>query len=271
MTELSDSMTAGKNMSTPTPPPSIGILGGLGPYAGLDLVHKIFDSTRASVDQDHLPVMLYSFPGEIAPRVEFLTGTSHVNPGYAMGDIMVRLSQAGATVLGMPCNTAHSEAILAPALERLRASGRNVRFIHMIEATIDFLQAHYPQARKIAIFCTRGAFASGVFTRPFEASGYTVMYPDEQGRNNVQNAISNREYGIKAFSDPATEKACALLRAQALSFKEHGADIMLMGCTEVPLALKGKDFEGIPFLDPTRVLARALVNAFAPERLRPLD
>lgn len=257
-------------MSASTPPPSIGILGGLGPYAGLDLVHKIFDSTRASVDQDHLPVMLYSFPGEIAPRVEFLTGTAELNPGYAMGDIMVRLAQAGATVMGMPCNTAHSEAILAPALERLAASGCKVRFVHMIEATIEFLKETYPQAKRIAIFCTKGAFASGVFTKPFEAAGYEVMYPDEQGRNNVQNAISNREYGIKAFSDPVTEKACCLLRAQAISFKEHGADIMLMGCTEVPLALKGKDFEGVPLIDPTMVLARALVKAFAPERLLPL-
>lgn len=257
-------------MSTPPPPPSIGILGGLGPYAGLDLVHKIFDNTNASVDQEHLPVMLYSFPGEIAPRVEFLTGTTDLNPGYAMGNIMVRLAQAGATVMGMPCNTAHSEAILAPALERLRASGHKVRFIHMIEATIGFLQTHYPQAKKVAIFCTKGAFASGVFTKPFETSGYTVMYPDAQGRNNVQNAISNRDYGIKAFSDPVTDKARLLLRTQALSFKENRADIILMGCTEVPLALKREDCEGIPLIDPTKVLARALVKAFAPERLRPL-
>lgn len=52
----------------------IGVVGGLGPYAGLDLVRKIFDRTRADHDQDHLPVMLYSFPGDIPVRPEFLLG-----------------------------------------------------------------------------------------------------------------------------------------------------------------------------------------------------
>ncbi|HEY5615808.1 MAG TPA: aspartate racemase, partial [Bacteroidota bacterium] len=33
----------------------IGVVGGVGPYAGLDLVKKIFDQTTASIDQEHLP------------------------------------------------------------------------------------------------------------------------------------------------------------------------------------------------------------------------
>ena len=54
--------------------PCIGIVGGLGPYAALDLVRKISDGTKADCDQDHLPVMLYSFPGDIPVRPEFLLG-----------------------------------------------------------------------------------------------------------------------------------------------------------------------------------------------------
>ena len=38
----------------------IGIVGGAGPYAGLDLTQKILQQTRAENDQDYLP--LYSFP-----------------------------------------------------------------------------------------------------------------------------------------------------------------------------------------------------------------
>lgn len=250
--------------------PSIGVLGGLGPYAGLDLVQKIFDCTRASTDQEHLPVMLYSFPGEIAPRVDFLTGLAQVNPGYAMGDLMVRLAEAGASVLGMPCNTAHSERILEPALHKLTTSGRCVRFIHMIDECLDFVKTQYPDARRIAVFCTKGAFASGVFTKPLSAAGYTVLFPDEVGRDNVQNAISHQEYGIKASSRPVSEKARALLCEQAARFKEDKADIMLMGCTEVPLALTGSHYKGVPLVDPTTVLARAMVRAFAPDRLLPL-
>ena len=31
---------------------AIGVVGGLGPYAGLDLVKKVFDNTAASTDQE---------------------------------------------------------------------------------------------------------------------------------------------------------------------------------------------------------------------------
>ena len=112
----------------------IGIVGGVGPHAGLDLTRKLFDHTRAEADQEHLPVMLYSFPDRIGERPAFLLGKTADNPGEAIGDIMAELARAGATVIGMPCNTAHSPRILDAALEKLNATGRPVRFVHMIDA-----------------------------------------------------------------------------------------------------------------------------------------
>ena len=90
---------------------SIGVLGGVGPYAGLDLVQKIFNNTRAARDQEHLPVTLLSFPGDIADRIDFLVHGTGKNPGVAIGCILIRLANGGATVLGIPCNTAHSSSI----------------------------------------------------------------------------------------------------------------------------------------------------------------
>ena len=250
-------------------PPSIGVLGGLGPYAGLDLVHKIFDCCPAHRDQEHLPVMLYSFPNEIPPRVEFLLGSSPINPGHAMGDIMVRLAQAGATVIGMPCNTAHSAPMLDVALERLKSSGFTGRFIHMITATADYLRKTFPQARRIGVLCTQGAYASQVFTQHFQPEGLEVIYPDEAGRYARQHAISDPDFGIKAFSQPVTAQARAAIEAQAESLRARQADVILLGCTELPLALEGTHFQGTPLVDPTRVLARCLVEAFAPHVARP--
>ena len=114
----------------------IGIVGGVGPHAGLDLTRKLFDQTRAEADQEHLPVMLYSFPDRIGERPAFLLGKTADNPGEAIGDIMAELARAGATVIGMPCNTAHSPRILDAALEKLNATGRPVRFVHMIDAVV---------------------------------------------------------------------------------------------------------------------------------------
>jgi len=48
----------------------------------------------------------------------------------------------------------------------------------------------------------------------------------------------------------------------------QGADAVILGCTEIPLALTEPDLHGVPLLDATKVLARALIIAFAPERLK---
>ena len=68
---------------------AIGVLGGVGPYAGLDLMRKIFDQTEASCDQEHLSVIQYSLSEHIIDRTRFLLGETDENPGEAIGEIMV--------------------------------------------------------------------------------------------------------------------------------------------------------------------------------------
>ena len=84
----------------------------------------------------------------------------------------------------------------------------------------------------------------------------------------VQQAISNTAYGIKAQSNPVTPEARAALLAEAEKLVEQGADAVILGCTEIPLALTEPDLRGVPLLDATKGLARALIIAFAPERLK---
>ena len=64
---------------------AIGVLGGVGPYAGLDLMRKIFDLTEAHSDQEHLSVIQFSLSEHIADRTRFLLGETEANPGEAMG------------------------------------------------------------------------------------------------------------------------------------------------------------------------------------------
>lgn len=67
---------------------AIGVLGGVGPYAGLDLMRKIFDQTEANCDQEHLSVIQYSLSEHIIDRTRFLLGETDENPGEAIGEIM---------------------------------------------------------------------------------------------------------------------------------------------------------------------------------------
>lgn len=246
----------------------IGIVGGLGPYAGLDLVKKIFDSTRAVHDQDHVRVMLHSFPGDIPVRPEFLLGLTDVNPGHAIGDVMAGLARAGADIIGMPCNTAHSPRILDVALERLRTEGRQVRFIHIIEEAVAQVRRMARPGARIGLMGTVATLRTRLYQDALEAVGFTPVVPDEEGCRQVQDAINNEEFGIKASSSPVTPKARQILLRAAKGLADAGVDVLLLGCTEIPLALDESFYYGIPAVDAATALARELVRAYDPDRCK---
>ena len=62
----------------------IGIVGGAGPYAGLDLAQKILQQTRAKIDQDYLPTISISTPDDSADRARFLLGKPTTTPARAI-------------------------------------------------------------------------------------------------------------------------------------------------------------------------------------------
>mgnify|MGYP000203337425 FL=1 len=97
----------------------IGVIGGMGPQAGIDLVQKIINLTKAASDQDHLPIAMLSIPHSISDRTEFLLGKSDVNPAIAISEVICTLSKNGASIIGMPCNTAHAEPIFDEVVIKL--------------------------------------------------------------------------------------------------------------------------------------------------------
>ena len=142
---------------------AIGVLGGVGPYAGLDLMRKIFDQTEANCDQEHLSVIQYSLSEHIIDRTRFLLGETDENPGEAIGEIMVRMAKAGATVIGVPCNTAHSPRIMDVAVAMLHEASPQTRFVHMIDAVVAFIRESLPHARTIGVLSTKGTYATGLY------------------------------------------------------------------------------------------------------------
>lgn len=246
----------------------IGVVGGMGPFAGLDLVRKIFNNTIAGSDQEHLPVLLHSFPHEIVDRTAFLLGKTDVNPGDALGEIMIGLGRAGATVLGMPCNTAHSPRILNEALKRLEEAGLNVKFVSIIQASARQLARMCQPGARIGLLGTLGTLRTRLYQDALEAVGLRPVVLDDAGCNQVQDAIMNNDYGIKAQSAPVTARARGLLLGAARTHAESGVSAILLGCTEIPLAITESELFGVPVVDATLALARELVRAAAPEKLK---
>ena len=247
----------------------IGIIGGVGPYAGIDLVKKIFDQTFAKKDQDHLPLILLSDPNQITDRTEYLFGRVEINPGEALGDIACKLSDIGALVIGIPCNTAHAPEIFNIIRLRLREHSKSTILVNMIDEIGKYVNEHHSNVKNVGILSTTGTYKTNIYPNMLRKYNINAIQVDEETQNRfVHPAIYNPIYGIKSNSNPIKKKAYMNLHKAALELIRKDAGIIILGCSEIPLAITESYIDKTPIVDATRILARALINYVAPEKLR---
>jgi aspartate racemase len=249
----------------------IGIVGGVGPYAGVDLTKNVFDNTLANVDQDHLPLVMMSVPETILDRTEYLLHLVEDNPGRAIANVILRMETVGATVAGIPCNTAHATEIFNLTKEVLAEGKTKIILLSMIDETIKAIIAEYPDLKKIGVLSTTGTYQFNIYSEPLKNAGLEPIVPplDIQERI-VHPAIYDKEYGIKAKSNPVTDRARTDLLDMIELLKQSGAELIIKGCTEIALAIPEQIVHGIPTIDPSIVLARSLIKHVNPQKLKPL-
>lgn len=246
----------------------IGIIGGMGPHAGLDLARKILDLTPARTDHDHLPIALLSFPARIIDRSTFLFRQSAVNPAQALAQIARQLEQVGAVVAGMPCNTAHAPRIYDALVQELDATGQHIRLVHMIRETACYVKEKLPAIKRVGVLSTLAVYELGLYIKALEKAGIEAVLPDEEVVRSVVNpTIFDGDFGLKAQSNPVSAMARNNLLEAIKHLHEKGAEAVILGCTELPLAIPEATIDALPVIDPTQVLARKLIEATYPDVL----
>lgn len=246
----------------------IGIVGGVGPYAGIDLLKKVYDNTVARSDQEHLDTVLLSLSSSIEDRTEYLEGRSKENPAYAITKVIRKMESIGVTVAGIPCNTAHSDGIFDVVIKQLREANSSIKLLNMISETIEFIADTYPSIKKVGVLSTTGTYKSGIYSKVLTSKGYEVIVPTMEIQEKfIHTSIYNSDFGIKARSNPVHPKALENLFVGISYLKEHGAEVVILGCTEIPLAIPQKEVDGMVTIDPTNILARALIKNYLPNKL----
>lgn len=240
--------------------------------AGVVLHRKIIENTVTDgTDQDHLEVLHLSRSVLVGDRTDYLLGLEVPDPAAGMVQVFTMAAAALAVeerraVAGVPCNTFHAERIFSrfrSALEERQWPGS---ILHMIGETLEALAAEHPGIRRVGVLSTTGTRNTGVYRDALEQRGYTVCQIPEDDQPLLHEAIYHRQWGLKAVSPPH-ERAVERVVTCARDVVRQGAEALILGCTELPLAIPEALFEGIPALDPMTVLARSLVHATAPEKL----
>lgn len=225
----------------------VGILGGMGPLATCDLYEKIILATPAASDQDHLHVIIDGNTDIPDRTAAILHGGEDPVPQLCRSARL--LLDAGAEVLCMPCNTAHYfyDRVLGFA----RAASPDVAFVHMPRETARLAKAR--GIGTVGLLATDGTIRSGVYARAFGDEGVGVVTPDAAGQQAVMALIYE---GVKAGN---WQLDLAPFRAALQDLLDRGAETLILGCTELPVAFGRIDF-GVPALDPTQILAEAVVR-----------
>ncbi|GHV62080.1 aspartate racemase [Spirochaetia bacterium] len=249
--------------------PVIGVIGGVGPYAGLDFVRNIFDNTRAVTDQEHLNTVLISCPSLIPDRTDFLLNKHDEkdNPAYGMFACAKMLYDAGARFVTVACNTAHAAPIFGPYSAMVAEKLPGLTIVNMLETCASYVREALGFTR-IGLLATRGTHVSGVYREYFKAAeGITLLEPDNEEQEAVHDLIYNKEYGIKAHSSPVSPRAKETLSKAILTLAGRGAEAVVLGCTELPLAVEKKADFPLPLLNPALIAARRLITLADPGKL----
>ena len=224
----------------------LGVLGGMGPMATVDFMAKVIRATPASRDQEHISMEVCSAT-EIPDRTAAILGLGP-DPLPAMCAALRRLEHAGASVIAMPCSTAHHWH------DRLQSKSE-ARILHIVEAVADRLAEEGAERGRLGILATTGTVMAGIYRKRLERRGIDCLSPPAADQAEVMRAI-----GLVKGGDVAAARG--ILDRQARALIAAGCDRVVMACTEIPLALTGDaSVQAERLIDPTDALALAAVRA----------
>ena len=221
---------------------TIGIMGGMGPMATVDLMKKIILATPAKNDQEHIP-MLVDNNSQVPDRTKAIMGLG-ASPAPEMVKSAKRLMMAGADFIIIACNTAHY--FLPEILPQI-----TIPVLSIIDvATASIKEKGF---KSVGLLATSGTVRTGLYQKTLEANGIECIMPAAEKQHLIDDMIYD---GVKAMKEDYDTTAVRELLAE---MQAQGAEAFILGCTEVPVAVSMYGLEGT-FIDSTDELAKAAVK-----------
>lgn len=222
---------------------TVGIIGGMGPEATVDLMQRIIDLTPATDDIDHIHCLVDNNP-KVPSRIKALIDGDGEDPGPCMADMGRRLESWGADFLAIPCNTAHyyydavQNAVTIPVL-------------HLIDLVTNHVKSHFPDHDKVGILASPAVSMTGLYANRLETLGIQDVWPDPFYQNlllSVIKQVKKGDTGSRVMDE--YKQVCE-------NFIDKDVNLAIIACTE--LSALGGDLP-IKTIDAVNVLAAEIVR-----------
>lgn len=224
---------------------TIGVLGGMGPEASSTLYSKIIKYAQqaygAVQDFDYPPVILYSLP---------LLGfdqTGIVDEAIVKSQLIEgvkRLESANCDLIIIGCNTVHTY------YDEMQASVRIPIFNIIEETKKRVVSAGY---KKVGLFASESTNRLDLYQKRLGNAGIEVLSPNAEQQEVLNRVIEHVMGGNQKMDD------VILLKDIARDFLKQGAEAIVMGCTEIPLAINQTQTD-VKLFDTIEIIVRCAVD-----------
>lgn len=228
----------------------LGVIGGCGVFAGIEFLSRLerkFIELEITKESDQPEVIM--FQANRAPdRIKFASGEGESFSEYFV-DVGLKLKHAGATFCCIPCNTAH---VAINEIEK--AVG--LPFINIIAETAIHIEKKFFDISRVGVLCSNGTKKSRLFDEYFDKTSkkYQMIYPDDLSQELVSEGINDVKTGDFSVSDKFLHAAYDMIF--------RGAEVIILGCTEIPLAVQNETLDGVRVVDTLDVLVDSCVDRF---------
>lgn len=206
----------------------LGIIGGMGPEATVDLFRLIVDNTAATKDQDHINVVVLN-KATLPDRTSvLLKGEAEELENELVKSVVDLVDFHQCKCIAMPCNTAHFY------YDKLNSVSKN-RIINMIENTLRYLHLKFGEGHKVWICGTLGTVKSKIYDM-YNNFGMEICYPPEDLCIEIHDIISN----MKNTSDVSKKELSLTLKNIFGKMRNYmtSSDSIVLACTELSLLNK---------------------------------
>lgn len=223
----------------------IGILGGMGPQATADLYQKIISlavARGAKNDADFPELLISSI--QIPEFINIGVNT----PTKRLEKIFIKkinqLESAGVGQFAIACNTAH--LIADKVVNKV-----NLPMISMVERVCRQIKRR--KFKKVGILGSPTTINSKLYERALGKVGVSAILPTDKQLVQLEQIIRS------VMSESLTNKQRQSLEKIIDDLKTRGAEVIILGCTELPLAVDIKRI-GQDLISSTDVLVAEIIK-----------
>jgi len=221
----------------------VGILGGMGPEATVDLMQRIIQLTPALDDRDHIRCIVDNNP-KVPSRIKAIIEGDGEDPGPCMAEMAGKLESWGADFLVIACNTAH---YYYDAVQQ----AVHIPVINMIDLVSHHVKVNFPEQNKIGILASPAVAMTGLYSKRFKKFGIKDIWPDPDYQASLFKVIKEIKKGNTGSTvRDAYEKVCEHLLKKDIK-------TAIIACTELSALDSSLP---INIIDAAQVLAMEIVQ-----------